>query len=47
MKILKYLLPNSSKIQNELGWEVQYQLDDMLAHSWNWQKNNPNGYESA
>lgn len=38
---------DSSKIQNELGWEVQYQLDDMLAHSWNWQKNNPNGYESA
>lgn len=34
-----------SKIQQELGWQVQYQLKDMLAHSWNWQKNNPNGYE--
>lgn len=36
---------DSSKIQNELGWSVQYQLDDMLRHSWNWQKNNPNGYD--
>lgn len=36
---------DSSKIQNELGWSVKYQLDDMLRHSWNWQKNNPNGYD--
>lgn len=30
----------------ELGWTPQYSLEDMLADSWNWQKNNPNGYQS-
>ena len=28
----------------ELSWQPQYGLEDMLADSWNWQKNNPNGY---
>lgn len=28
----------------ELGWQPQYQLEDMLKHSWNWQKQNPQGY---
>ena len=29
----------------ELGWTPQYTLEDMLADSWNWQKQNPNGYQ--
>ncbi|MFW1953169.1 UDP-glucose 4-epimerase GalE [Acinetobacter beijerinckii] len=29
----------------ELGWTPQYTLQDMLADSWNWQKQNPNGYQ--
>ena len=29
----------------ELGWQPQYQLEDMLKHSWNWQKQNPQGYQ--
>ena len=29
----------------ELGWEAKYGIKDMCADSWNWQKNNPNGYE--
>jgi len=29
----------------ELGWQPQYALEDMLADSWNWQKQNPNGYQ--
>ena len=28
----------------ELGWQPRYGLEDMLADSWNWQKQNPNGY---
>ena len=30
----------------ELGWTPQYGLEDMLADSWNWQKQNPNGYKN-
>jgi UDP-glucose 4-epimerase len=30
----------------ELGWTPQYGLEDMLADSWNWQKQNPQGYGS-
>ena len=29
-----------------LGWKAIYSLDDMCRDSWNWQKNNPMGYES-
>ncbi|MFX5298234.1 UDP-glucose 4-epimerase GalE [Acinetobacter baumannii] len=28
----------------ELDWKPQYGLEDMLKDSWNWQKQNPNGY---
>ncbi len=34
-----------SKAERELGWKAQYGIKDMCADSWNWQKNNPNGYE--
>lgn len=30
----------------ELGWSPQYGLEDMLADSWKWQKQNPQGYGS-
>ena len=33
-----------TKAQEELGWQAQYDLDDMCASSWNWQRKNPNGY---
>ena len=29
----------------ELGWTPQYNLEDMLADSWHWQKHNPKGYQ--
>ena len=29
-----------------LGWKAEYNLEDMCRDSWNWQKNNPMGYES-
>ncbi|MEG0031606.1 UDP-glucose 4-epimerase GalE [Acinetobacter sp.] len=31
----------------ELGWQPKYSLEDMLADSWNWQKQNPNGFTKA
>jgi len=34
-----------SKARDELGWEAKYSLEEMCRDSWNWQKNNPNGYE--
>ena len=33
-----------SKAKAELGWEAKYGIEDMCRDSWNWQKNNPNGY---
>ena len=36
----------SAKAEKELGWKAQYDLEDMCRDQWNWQKNNPNGYES-
>lgn len=35
----------SAKAEKELGWKAQYDLEKMCADQWNWQKNNPNGYE--
>jgi len=35
---------DNSRAVKELGWQPQYTLEDMLADSWNWQKQNPNGF---
>lgn len=32
--------------KEELGWQAQYDIDDMCASSWKWQSMNPNGYNS-
>ncbi len=32
------------KANDELNWTAQRGLDEMCRDSWNWQKNNPNGY---
>lgn len=34
-----------SKAKALLGWTAQRNLEDMCRDSWNWQKNNPNGYD--
>lgn len=34
-----------AKAKAELGWEAHYGIEEMCRDSWNWQKNNPNGYE--
>ncbi|MBR1517507.1 MAG: UDP-glucose 4-epimerase GalE [Bacteroidales bacterium] len=33
-----------SKALDELGWRAQYGIEDMCRDSWNWQRNNPDGY---
>ena len=33
------------KAKEELGWQAQYNLDDMVSSSWKWQTMNPNGYK--
>lgn len=38
---------NPSKAFEELGWKAQYGIEEMCRDAWNWQKNNPNGYEQA
>ncbi|MFQ6696143.1 MAG: UDP-glucose 4-epimerase GalE [Alphaproteobacteria bacterium] len=35
---------DASKAKKILGWTAQFNLEDMCRDSWNWQKNNPNGY---
>ncbi len=35
---------NADKARDILGWTAERTIDDMCADSWNWQKNNPNGY---
>ena len=35
---------DNTKAVTELGWQPKFGLSDMLRDSWNWQKNNPNGY---
>ena len=34
-----------SKAERELNWKAQYGIYEMCRDSWNWQKNNPNGFE--
>ena len=34
-----------AKAKKELGWEAKKDVVDMCRDSWNWQKNNPNGYD--
>ena len=36
----------SKKAEEELGWRAEYDLEKMCLDQWNWQKNNPNGYEN-
>lgn len=35
---------NPAKARTELGWEAQYGIEEMCRDSWNFQKNNPEGY---
>ena len=37
---------NPAKAKAELGWEAKHGIEDMCRDSWNWQKNNPKGYDA-
>ena len=36
---------NADKAKSLLGWEAKRSIAEMCRDTWNWQKNNPNGYE--
>nr|WP_254917671.1 GDP-mannose 4,6-dehydratase [Fibrobacter sp. UWH1] len=36
---------NPAKALEDLGWKARYGIEEMCRDAWNWQKNNPNGYE--
>lgn len=36
---------SAEKAKRELGWVAELGLEDMCRDSWNWQKNNPHGFE--
>ena len=35
---------DASKAERILGWKAEKNLTDMCRDTWNWQKNNPDGY---
>ena len=35
----------ADKAEKEIGFKAKYDINDMARDAWNWQKNNPNGYE--
>ena len=37
---------DASIAKKELGWEAQYDIDEMCADSWKWQSMNPDGYNT-
>jgi len=37
---------NPDKSLEMLGWKAEYNIEDMCRDSWNWQKNNPKGYNT-
>lgn len=37
---------DATKAHEELGWTAEFSLDEMIADTWCWQSQNPNGFES-
>ena len=35
---------DASKALSVLGWKAEFGIEEMCRDTWNWQKNNPNGY---
>jgi UDP-glucose 4-epimerase len=42
------LYADSSKAQQELGWQIQYtNVKDIIATAWKWHQSHPNGFDEA
>ena len=41
-----YLVANNSLAKSVLNWEPSLNLEEMCIDGWNWQKNNPNGFQN-
>lgn len=39
-----HLVASAEKIQQVLGWQPRYSLDDMIQTAWNWKWKHPDGY---
>jgi UDP-glucose 4-epimerase len=37
---------DASKAEQQLGWKAELSLEQMMADTWRWQRNNPNGYSN-
>ena len=42
---LATVFADPAKAEKVLGWQAKRDVRDMCRDSWNWQKNNPNGYD--
>ena len=40
-----FVVANNSLAKSLLDWEPVLNMDDMCRDGWNWQKNNPNGFQ--
>ena len=47
IRIIAECYADPTKAKNELGWVAEYGIEEMCADSWNWQKNNPDGYHTV
>jgi UDP-glucose 4-epimerase len=36
---------SADKAARDLGWKAEYDMEAMCRDAWNWQRNNPNGYD--
>ena len=35
---IEQIWADTTKVNNVLGWEASYDIDDMMKHAWEWQK---------
>ena len=44
---LEEVWANADKAAESINWRATRSLEDMCKDSWNWQKNNPKGYNNS